>query len=82
MDEQFASMPITNAMCLCVGGITQAETDAAVDEGLDIDGLDYYLSVADETSLDSPIQVLAKFASSDAAVRFARLVQARKRWLV
>lgn len=77
MDEHFASMPVTNATCLCVGGITQEEADAAMDEGLCIDGFGYYLFLASEASPSSPIEILAKFSSTGAAERFARLISYR-----
>lgn len=79
MDGHFASMPITNATCLCVGGITQGEAESAADEGLRIDGFGYYLFLANEAMPTAPIEILAKFASTDAAERFARLIASRNR---
>ena len=73
MDEYFASSPITNATLLCVGGITRAETAAALDAGLQIDGTGYYLFLADESQPQQPIEILAKFFSEAEASRVARL---------
>lgn len=72
MDEHFATIPVTNAMRLCVGSITRAEAEAAREDGADIDGLGYYLFVADETAPHAPIRVLAKFVSSSLAEELAR----------
>lgn len=76
MDEYFASTPITNATLLCVGGITRAETVAAQEAGLEVDGKGYYLFLADETQPSQPIEVLAHFVSEVEASRLARLLGA------
>jgi len=77
MDEYFATTPITNATLLCVGGITRAETEAAKDAGLPIDGAGYYLFLADESRPEQPIEILAKFFSESEASRIARLLVAK-----
>lgn len=77
MDEYFATMPVTNATVLCVGGITRAEAEAAKDDGLDIDGTGYYLFLANEASPEQPIEILARFFSEMQAARFARILEAR-----
>ena len=63
MDERFAALPLTNSTSLCVGGITDAEAEAARDDGAEADGFGYYLFLADETAPQRPIEVLAKFLS-------------------
>lgn len=77
MDEYFASMPVTNATVMCVGGVTTREVQQANDDGLDIDGRGYYLFLATETEPKQPIQILAKFVSEVEAGRFARLLASR-----
>lgn len=77
MEDYFAAMPITNATAICVGGITSAEADRAREDGLEIDGLGFYLFIADQAEPSKPIQVLAKFACPTAAERLARLFQVR-----
>lgn len=73
MDEYFAAMPVTNATILCVGSVTRAEAEAAKGDGVEIDGLGYYLFLANEASPDRPIEILAKVVSDAAAFRLARL---------
>ena len=73
MDEYFASTPVSNATLLCVGGITRAETEAARDAGLEVDGKGYYLFLADESEPSRPIEILAHFFSEAEASRLARL---------
>lgn len=77
MDEYFAAMPITNATCLCVGGITHDEAEAARSDGLDVDGKGYYLFLAREDAPNDPIQLLAKFLSASEAESFARMIEIR-----
>ena len=74
MDEHFAAIPVGNAMVACVGGITRSEAEAAKADGLDIDGVGYYLFLADEQTPSAPIEILAKFFSVSQASRFARLI--------
>jgi hypothetical protein len=78
MDEYFATVAITNATVLCVGGITRAETEAAHDDGLEIDGAGYYLFLADESRPDEPIEILGKFFSVTEAARLAELLQTKQ----
>jgi hypothetical protein len=75
MDEYFAATPVTNATVLCVGGITRAEAEAARDDGVEIDGLGYYLFLASEEAPERPIEILAKVVSDSAAARLARLFE-------
>jgi hypothetical protein len=77
MDEYFATVPVTNATLLCVGGITRVETEAARDAGLAVDGAGYYLFLADESRPEQPIEILAKFFSETEAHRLARLLSAK-----
>ena len=74
MDEYFASTPVSNATLLCVGGITRAETIAAREAGLKIDGSGYYSFLADESQPEQPIEILARFVSEAEAARLARLL--------
>ena len=73
MDEHFASLALTNSTVLCVGGITHAETEATCADGAPVDGFGYYLFLAQEDSLNEPVQVLAKFLSADHAEKITRL---------
>jgi hypothetical protein len=77
MDMHLAAMPLTNATFVCVGGITAAEAENARSDGYDVDGFGYYLFLAEETAPEKPIQVLAKFYSSDEATAFARAIRGR-----
>lgn len=76
MDEYFAAIPITNATVLCVGGVTRAEAEVARDDGADIDGLGYYLFLANEASPERPIEIIAKLVSDNAAARLAKIFSA------
>ena len=73
MEEYFSCFPVSNSTSLCVGGITNAETERAQDDGLELDGLGYYLFLASNAELTRPIEILAKFATPAAAERLARL---------
>ena len=75
MDEYFGSVPVSNATVLCVGGITSVETERAREDGLEVDGLGYYLFLADNSEPNKPIEILAKFATNSAAEKLARLLQ-------
>ena len=77
MDAQFGSLPLTNSTVLCIGGITHAEAQAASADGTSVDGLGYYLFLAQEGLPDEPIQVLAKFLSIDHAETVTRLLNQR-----
>lgn len=74
MDEDFASMPLTNATRLCVGSITASEAENLRADGIDEDGFGFYLFIADESEPSTPIEVLGKFFSSLEANRFAKLL--------
>lgn len=78
MDEYFGSIPVSNSTLLCVGGITNSETDCAREEGLDFDGTGYYLFLASSAEPAKPIEVLAKFATVAAAEKLARLFVRRE----
>ena len=75
MDEYFAATSLTNAMVLCVGGITRKETEAARSDGLEVDGTGYYLFLADEASPHEPVQLLGKLFSPLHAERLSRLLR-------
>lgn len=77
MDEYFAATPATNATVLCVGGVTRAEAAGARDDGIEIDGLGYYLFLADEAEPSRPIEILAKLVSDTAAARLAQIFELR-----
>lgn len=77
MDEYFAAMPLTNATMVCVGGISGREVRQAQEDGIEVDGLGYYLFLANEAEPKQPIQILAKFVSEREAGRFARMLAAR-----
>jgi len=77
MDEYFAAMPVTNATVLCVGGITRAEAEGAMEDGVQVDGTGYYLFLANEASPERPIEILAKVVSDAAAARLAQLFELR-----
>jgi hypothetical protein len=72
-DERFfATMPLSNRMVLCVGGITRRETIQAQDDGVDVEGKGYYLFLASANQPKNPIRLLAKFFTpleAEAAVR-------------
>ena len=74
MDEYFAYLPAGNATVICVGGVTRKEAEAARDDGLDIDGVGYYLFTAKESDPHEPIEILAKFLSQNQAAHFAKLI--------
>lgn len=74
MSEYFAAAPLGNSRCLCVGGITRAEAEAAREDGYDVDGTGYYLFLADEGARDLPIQVLAKLFTPLEAERLSRVL--------
>lgn len=75
MDEYFGAMSLTNAMVLCVGGITTREADAARSDGLDVDGVGYYLFLADEASPHEPVQILGKLFSPMHAQQLSRMME-------
>jgi len=73
MEEYFGSFPLSNATTLCVGGITEKEAEIAREDGLDCDGMGYYLFLSNEDDPQKPIEVLAKFTTNGAAEKLARL---------
>lgn len=76
MDDDFASIPLTNATRLCVGSITASEAANLKADGVDDDGLGYYLFLASDAEPTTPIEVLGKFFSAFEANRFLRLIPA------
>lgn len=75
MDEHFAAFVISNATMLCIGGITRAEAEMAIEDGADIDGQGYYLFLASAEEPKQPIRLLAKFFSAMEAEAAARLFE-------
>ena len=73
MEEYFGLFPVSNAKALCVGGITEKEAEAAREDGIDCDGMGYYLFLSNEDDPQKPIEVLAKFSTNSAAEKLARL---------
>lgn len=73
MEEYFASIPVSNSTRLCVGTITRSEAEAAMQDGMPVDGRGYYLFIADEASPESPIQILARFLSPYEAATAVKL---------
>lgn len=76
MSEKFATIPLSNARVLCIGGITRAEAREAVASGLNVDDFGYYLFLASADRPSEPIEILAKFLSPDQAERVADLFPA------
>jgi hypothetical protein len=75
LPDYFASIPINGTSVACVGGITTKEAEIASADGVQIDGMGYYLYVADSKDLKKPIEVMAKFISESQAARFARMIR-------
>ena len=66
--EHFAYLPLNNTTALCVGSITDAEAARAREDGIVTSGLGYFLFLAKSDGTPStPIEVLAQFASIEAA---------------
>lgn len=76
MEEDFASIPLTNATRLCIGSITAAEATNLKADGINEDGLGYYLFLSSDAEPQTPIEVLGKFFSAFEANRFLRLIPA------
>ena len=72
MEEYYFGVPLSNSRSLCVGPITRNEA-AAADSGF-CDGLGYYLFVADAENPQGT-EVLARFASEEAAFRMAETLR-------
>jgi hypothetical protein len=64
--EEFPGLT-SNAMALCVGSITEAEAARAREDGVATCGLGYFLFLARADLPSAPIEVLAQFASVEAA---------------
>lgn len=65
MEEYYFDVPVSNSKVLCIGSITREEAEAAASSICD--GYGYYLFVANADSPRSPIEVLAKLVSEEAA---------------
>ena len=63
----FAMIPLKNSTALCIGGITEAESEEARARGVQTDGLGFHLFIAREATPQEPIRVLARFATMEAA---------------
>lgn len=75
MHMQLATMFVSNATVVCVGGITRTEAEDARADGHAIDGFGYYLFLADRVEPEKPIRLLAKFLSSSEAQTFAHAMR-------
>lgn len=71
MSEKFAAIPLSNARILCIGSITRVEAREASSSGLNVDEFGYYLFLASADRPSEPIEILAKFLSSEHAERAA-----------
>ena len=65
MEEYHFDTPLSSSRSVCVGSITKEE--AAACGASFCDGLGYYLYVIDTDSLSGEAEVLARFASEEAA---------------
>jgi hypothetical protein len=72
--EYFSYVPLGNAMALCVGAITDSEAALAREDGIVTDGLGYFLFLARADAISTPIEVLAQFASIEAAEKLILLM--------
>ena len=72
--EHFAYVPLSNATALCVGSITESEAQRAREDGIATTGLGYFLFLARADTPSAPIEVLAEFASAEAAEKLAALI--------
>jgi hypothetical protein len=72
MEEYYFDAPLSNSRSICVGPITQNEAAAAGAEFCD--GLGYYLYVCDAEN-PSGTEVLARFASEEAAIRMSAMLK-------
>jgi hypothetical protein len=75
MSEHFASIPVNGTAIACVGSITTKEAELASSDGVHVDGMGYYLYIADAKEPKKPIEVMAKFTSPATASRFARMIR-------
>lgn len=76
-EEHFAYTPLNNAMALCVGSITDAEAARAREDGILTNGLGHFLFLASADLPSAPVEVLAQFASADAAEKLMALMRHR-----
>jgi hypothetical protein len=72
MEEYYFDAPLSKSRSLCVGPITRNEAASA--DAPFCDGLGYYLYLAD-TDNPSGAEVLARFASEDAARRMSDMLR-------
>jgi hypothetical protein len=76
MDEQFASIPLSNATRLCVGSITEREAANLRADGIEEDGFGLYLFLAKDSEPSAPIEILGKIFSPEVGHRLFRLMPA------
>lgn len=74
MEECFGTIHISNSTSLCVGGLTTSEAARAREDGIEIDGLGYYLFLSSEIEPRQPIEILAKFPNVETAEKLVRLL--------
>jgi hypothetical protein len=72
MEEYHFDAPFSNSRSLCIGAVTRSEAAAA--DAAFCDGLGYYLYVAD-TANPAATEVLARFASEEAALRMSAILK-------
>jgi hypothetical protein len=72
MEEYHFDAPLSNSRALCIGTVTRSEA-AATGAGF-CDGLGYYLYLADAEK-PGATEVLARFASEEAALRMSDLLK-------
>ncbi|MBV8889015.1 MAG: hypothetical protein JO305_05035, partial [Alphaproteobacteria bacterium] len=72
MEEYYFDVPLSNSRSICIGSVTVAE--AAATGANFCDGLGYYLYLTDN---DNPqaTEVLARFASEEAAMRMTAMLK-------
>lgn len=63
---------LSNDESLCIGEITQAEAETAMEIEPSFDGFGLYLMSVSKNNPKSPATVLAKFCSEEAALTVAR----------
>lgn len=68
---------LSNKESLCIGEITDRESELACEDNPSFDGYGLYLLAVDNQSPRSPARVLAKFASEDAARSLAQFFRLR-----
>jgi hypothetical protein len=76
MEEYYFDASLSNSRAVCVGPITR---DEAATTGAEFcDGLGYYLYVTDAENPQG-VEVLARFASEEAALRMSAVLERLKR---